>query len=164
MTTINTISELLKASNVTDLAPKNFSKIFRYIGENQAAVSEGVIAELASVMKGSTEATTLTYKAIQSLIEDANEQASLSSLKNMGNVINVLHENGVSDKRIDELLPQLLQHKHEIEKTKIEGNYGLGKTVLLVAGGRAAIFLSKKMDGDNIKTNNATKPKKFWEI
>lgn len=164
MTTINTISELLKASNVTDLAPKNFSKIFRYIGENQAAVSERVIAELASVMKGSTEATTLTYKAIQSLIEDANEQASLSSLKNMGNVINVLHENGVSDKRIDELLPQLLQHKHEIEKTKIEGNYGLGKTVLLVAGGLAAIFLSKKMDGDNIKTNNATKPKKFWEI
>ena len=163
MTTINTVSELLKASNVTDLAPKNFSKIFRYIGENQAAVSEGVIAELASVMKGSTEATTLTYKAIQGLVEDANKQASLSSLENMGNVINVLHENGVSDKRIDELLPQLLQHKHEIEKTKIEGNYGLGKAVLLVAGGLAAIFLSKKMDGDNIERNNKTKPRKFWE-
>lgn len=163
MTTINTVSELLKASNVTNLAPKNFSKIFRYIGENQAAVSEGVIAELASVMKGSTEATTLAYKAIQSLVEDANERASQSSLKNMGNVINVLHENGVSDKRIDELLPRLLQHKHEMEKIKVKGDYDLGKIGLIVSGVLAAIFLSKKMDGDNIKTSNATKPRKFWE-
>ncbi len=163
MTTINTVSELLKASNVTDLAPKNFSKVFHYIGKNQATVSKGVIAELASVMKSSTEATTMAYKAMQSLVEDANERASQSSLKNMGNVINLLHENGVSDKRIDSLLPQLLKQAHEMEKTKIEGNNKLANTALLITGVLAAIFLNKKMDGDNIERNNKTKPRKFWE-
>ena len=163
MTTINTVSELLEASNVTDLAPKNFSKIFRYIGESQATVSEGVIAELASVMKVSTEATTLAYKAIQSLVENANERASQSSLKNMGNVINMLHENGVSDKRINELLPQLLQHKDEMEKIKTKGNYRLSEIALMIAGGLVAILTAGKVGGDLIEKNNKTKPRKFWE-
>lgn len=163
MTAINTVSELLEASNITDLAPKNFSKIFHYIGKPGVAVSKGVIAELASVMKSSTEATTLAYKAMQSLVEDANERANKSSLKNMGDVINLLHENGVSDKRIDSLLPQLSRQAHEMEKTKVEGNYGLGKIALAGALGLAAIFLNKKMEGDNIERNNKTKPRKFWE-
>ena len=107
MTAINTVSELLEASNITDLAPKNFSKIFHYIGKPGVAVSKGVIAELASVMKSSTEATTLAYKGMQSLVEDANESANESLLKNLGDVINLLHENGVSDKGIDSLVPQL---------------------------------------------------------
>lgn len=165
MTTINTVSELLKSSNVTDLAPKNFSKIFHYIGKNQASVSKGVIAELASVMKSSTEATTMAYKAMQSAVEDANEHASKSSLAHMGEVINLLHENGVSDKRIDELLSQLLQQKHEMEKTKTEGNYGLATTALGIAGGLAAIFLAGKAAEGVVTKNNQTKPKprKFWE-
>jgi hypothetical protein len=142
MTTINTVSELLEASNVSELAPKNFSKIFHYIGKAQAPVSKTVFSELASVMKNSTEATTLAYKSIQSAVEVANERADESSLNHMGDVINLLHENGVSDKRIDDLLPQLLQHKHEIQKTKIEGNYGLAETTLKIVGGLAAIFVA----------------------
>lgn len=163
MTTINTVSELLEASNVSDLAPKNFSKIFHYIGKAQTPVSEAVFSELASVMKNSTEATTLAYKGIQSAVESANERADESSLNHMGNVINLLHENGVSDKRIDDLLPQLLQHKHEIQNTKIEGNYGLAKTALTIAGGLAAILLAGKAAEGVVTKNNQTKPRKFWE-
>lgn len=163
MTKINTISELLEASNVSELAPKNFSKIFRYIGKSQAPVSKMVFSELATVMKNSTEATTLAYKGIQSIVESANERADESSLSHMGNVINLLHENGVSDKRIDDLLPELLQHKHEIQKTKTEGNYGLAKTALGIAGGLAAIFLAGKAAEGVVTKNNQTKPRKFWE-
>ena len=163
MTAINTVSELLQASNVTDLAPKNFSKIFHYIGKNQATVSKGVIAELASVMKSSTEATTMAYKAMQSSVEDANERANKSSLAHMGDVINLLHENGVSDKRIDSLLPQLSKQAHEMEKTKVVGNYAMAGIGLGIVGMLAKTFLEKKMEGDNIERNNKTKPRKFWE-
>jgi hypothetical protein len=170
MTTINTISELLDASNVTDLAPKNFSKIFHYIGKNQASVSKTVFSELASVMETSTEAMTLTFKALQSEVEKANERADKSSLTHMGNVINSLHENGVSDKRIDSLLPQLLKQAHESSMQEKKGNQENANTVLKTLGTIASLFVAGYVAKGVIETNGRVKkelieakPKKFWE-
>ena len=152
MKEINSIPQLLKIANVSELTVDTLAKVLQAITNNRLQLNNQALEQVTSLLKSSSSAVTIAYEAIQTSTQKANSNNDKLSLEYIEGLLNVFKASGVSDERISTLLEKIEEHEYEIRLEKTKGNNSLGKMALGVFGLFGAIVL-----------HNKTEKRSFWE-